>query len=378
MLSVPSRDGGSGTESHSTAGVPYNVQQLQSEFHALSPREAYRELCQRFQCRPISAVAAMFPDRIGEWNKTTELSFARLYVGPKGVRPVVELCKRLPDLKSLNFADNYLTNDSVYFITRMAIHHPSLERIELSDNEFISWTGGTYLAELVVRNTNVKEVGVRHTALPQPVAEAVFEQTRRNCVLAFHASGSTPRPSIHPAVIHLRAMKRYFKEVQQNGTVPAAALVDGLRERMRILGQERDFGAFTDDFFEQLRARAPQELITWEMFIVLLRLDGTEYDDVLIKKLQRVFMEFNMEPSAGMEGFIEARDLAAVHARLYGEPVSSEEAKHLCSLIGVDETMTIHWDEFLMIMYVRGPKETYNALSWTRTPLEHLKRVIFF
>ncbi|ORC89074.1 putative calpain-like cysteine peptidase [Trypanosoma theileri] len=378
MLSVASRDVSSGMESQSAVGTPYNVQQLQSEFHALTPREAYRELCQRFQCHPISAVAAMFPDRIGQWNETTELNFSRLYVGAKGVRPVVELCKRFPALKSLNFANNYLTNDSVYFITRMAMFHPALERIELSGNEFISWTGGTYLAELVVRNTNMKEVGVRRTSLPQPVAESVFEQTRRNCVLAFHASGGTPKPSVHPEVIHLRAMKRYFVEIQQNGTVPASALVDGLRERMRILGHERDFGTFTEEFLEQLKARAPQERLTWEMFIVLLRLDGSEYDDILIKKLQRVFLEFNMEPSEGMEGFIEARDLAAIHARLYGEPISSEEVKHLCSRIGLDETMTIQWDEFMMIMYIRGPKEMYDALSWTRTPLEHPKTALYF
>ncbi|RNF26031.1 putative calpain-like cysteine peptidase [Trypanosoma conorhini] len=354
---------------YTTAGQPYNVQQLQSEFHAISPAEAYAELCQRHQCHPIRAVAAMFSSVVGNWNATTTLNFSRLYVGPKGIRPVVEMCKRIPALASLNCANNYLTNDSVYFITRMAMFHPALERIELACNEFISWTGGTYLTELVVRNANIKEVGTRSTAIPTRVAEAVFEQTRRNCVLAAQASGRMPKPPTHPAVIHLRTLKRFFMERQENGTVPASVLADGFRERLRILGQERDIDNYTDDFYEKLRRGLPQDRIPWEAFVITLRMDGSLYDADLVKKIQRVFLEFNLEPAAGVEGFVEVRELAAMFARLYGEPPTPLERVNMYSYLGLDDTMTLRFDEFLPLMYVRGPKEKTLASGWQLTPL---------
>ncbi|KAF5221378.1 leucine-rich repeat-containing protein [Trypanosoma cruzi] len=354
---------------HTSAGQPYDVQQLQSEFHAISPAEAYGELCQRFQCHAIAAVAAMFPSGVGQWNGTTELNLSRLYVGPKGVRPVVEMCKRLPALRSFNCANNYLTNDSVYFITRMAMFHPALERIEVSYNEFISWTGGTFLTELVVRNTNIKEVGIRSTAIPTRVAEAVFEQTRRNCVLAYQAVGRMPKPTNHPAAIHLRTMKRFFMDIQENGTVPVSALVDGFRERLRILGQERDLSKYTESFFETLCRQVPQDRITWEAFILTLRMDGSLYDADFVKKVQRVFLEFNIEPSAGTEGFVEVRDLAAMFTRLYGEPPTPKELANMRSLLGLNDTMTLHWDEFLPLMYIRGPKDKCMAMGWNLSPL---------
>ncbi|KEG15426.1 putative calpain-like cysteine peptidase [Trypanosoma grayi] len=378
MHSTPASGGGVDMESYTAAGLSYNVQQLQAEFHVLSPCEAYKELCQRYQCRSITAVAAMFSSHVGQWNATTELNLSRSYVGPKGIRPVVELCKRLSALKSLNCADNYLTNDSVYFLTRMAMYHPALERIELSGNEFISWTGGTYLAELVVRNTNVKEVGMRRTAIPPRVAEAVFEQTRRNCVLACQAVGRLPKPSSHPSAIHLRAMKRFFLEMQEDGTVPATALVAGFRERLRILGRERDISMYTDAFFEDLCRRVPLKRIPWEAFLVTLRMDGGVYDADLVKELQRVFLEFNVEPTAGLEGFVEVRDLAAIHARLYGEPPTEEEVSSLRNQLGLDETMTLHWDEFLALMYSRGPRDKVNVVGWMLTPLGDTTAVLHF
>ncbi|ESL08989.1 hypothetical protein TRSC58_03298 [Trypanosoma rangeli SC58] len=362
---------------YTSAGQPYNVQQLQSEFHAISPAEAYGELCQRHQCHPITAVAAMFSNGVGNWNATTTLDFSRIYVGPKGIRPVVEMCKRLPALTLLNCANNYLTNDSVYFITRMAMFHPALERIELACNEFISWTGGTYLTELVVRNANIKEVGTRSTAIPTRVAEAVFEQTRRNCVLASQTVGRMPKPTNHPVAIRLRTMKRFFMERQENGTVPASVLAEGFREHLSILGQERDIGNYTPDFYEKLCQGLPQDRIPWEAFIITLQLDGSIYDADLVKKVQRVFLEFNLEPTAGTNGFVEVRDLAVMFTRLYGEPPTSAELANMYASLGLDDTMTLHWDEFLPLMYIRGPKENSLASAWQLTPL-HFPIMLYF
>lgn len=329
----------------------YNVQQLQAEFHVLPPSEAYRELCFRHQCKPINSVANLFSSCVGEWNVTTHLDFSQSYIGPKGVRPVVELCKRLPALKSFNCANNYLTNNAVYFISRMAAFHPSLERLELSFNEFISWTGGNFLYELTLCNSNIKEVGVLHTKIPPNVAEEIFRQSRCNCVLVYQAMGRPPKQSSHPEAIHLRAMKRFFNDMQENGTVPASALVEGHRERCRILGEAYDASKYTKAFYDELSSRLPQDNISWEAFIITLKLDGSVYNEEAVKKLRRLFLEFNMEPTAELDGFVEVRDLPAMCTRLNNEHAPSTVIKNMCDVLGLDDTMTLQWDEFLSLMY---------------------------
>ncbi|KAG8344563.1 leucine rich repeat [Trypanosoma vivax] len=357
---------------------PYNVEQLQAEFHVLSPRETYHELCHRSQCRPISTVALMFSPNIGQWNVTTNLDFSHSYIGPRGVRPVVEICKRLPALKSFNCANNYLTNDSVYYIMRMAIHHPALEHLELSGNAFISWTGGNFLVELSLRNNNIKEICILETAVPLEVSETIFKNTRRNCALAYQASGLPPKATSHPTAIHLRAMKRFFMDMQKDGTVHRSMLAEGYKERLRILGQEHSIASCSDTFFEEFCNRVPMEWIPWEAFVITVKLDGAVYDEEMVKNLRRVFLEFNVMPLLGVEGFVMVRDLAAVYTRLYGMRPTQEVMDDTYGVLGLDDTMTLHWDEFLVVLSSSVVRNNKYSMHLDLTPSNHSRSMLHF
>nr|CCC89272.1 unnamed protein product [Trypanosoma congolense IL3000] len=378
VLLSAKRDRKVANKSHPEADDSYNVQQLQGEFHVLPPCEAYRELCHRHQCKPINTVAKLFSSRIGEWNATTHLDFSRSYIGPKGVHPVVEMCKRLPALRVFNCADNYLTNNSVYLITRMAMFHPGLEQLELSGNEYISWTGGNFLSELALSNNNIREIGILHTTIPVDVAEDIFQQTRRNCVLSYQAMDRPPKPSRHPDAIYVRSMKRLFMEKQENGMAPASVLVDGHRERLRMFGMEHDITLYTETYYNDLCRRAPQDKISWEAFLIILMLDGSVYNEQVVKRLLNVFLEFNMEPKAGVEGFVDARDLAAIYARLYGERPSPSDVEKMYGVLELNDTMTLQWGEFLLLMYNRDVRDMSYSMNLRLTRAHHPTRMLHF
>lgn len=367
------------------ATKPYDVRQLQDEFHGFSPRETYVELCRGMGCNPISLVTRMLPGGVGAWDEVTVLDFSTTYVGRKGAGPVVELCCRLPRLRRLSLADNYLSNEAVWYIAQMAIHHPALVELDLSGNEFISWSGAMCLSELVLRNTRICYLGTRRTSIDANTVQGLFVQTRRNAVMMFAAAavaagetGVRAKPSEHPSAIHHRALHRFFNQVQINGTVPASFLVDGFNERMHILGRQRELSSVDEAFYEALQARAPMPHLPWEAFIVLLVIDGAQYNEELAVALRGVFEEFNLDPpSAGGQlveddGFVAVSELPAMFERLFSTPLSAKDAALLKEPLGLTEDMTMSWDEFFLIMYPRAARVGRKIVGMSQTPLPHV------
>lgn len=281
------------------SSVPYDVNKIKEEFHSFSPHDAYMELCYQQKVKVNREVAKIFPVALGRWEDVTRIDLSHTYVGPKGFEVILQMCKRLPSLTFLGAADHHLNNASVYALTCMALYHPSLAEIDLRGNRFISWSGGMWLTELAEKNTVVTSIQVSYTNIDHQRQEVLFEQTRLNAAIQFSIHG-TVNPPDQQHVIHVRAMKRFFAEIQdENGTVPLNAVIDGFQEYLRIMGRQQEIGNYTETFFQGLLARAPPSCarVDWNAFVILLFCPGASYDGQIRDVLRRAFLDFNVEES---------------------------------------------------------------------------------
>lgn len=317
--------------------LPYDVKKLREEFHSFSPRDAYFALCHQHHVKANKAVAQSFSTAVGMWEDITRIDLSRTYVGPKGFEVVLQMCRRLPNLTFLGAVDNHLTNESIYALAAMGLFHPSLAEIDLRGNRFISWSGATWLIELAQKNNALTSIQVAYTSVDLQHQEVLFEQTRINAAIQFSFHGSVVNPPDHPSVLHLRAMKRFFVDIQdENETIPVSAIKDGFHEYLRIIGRQHEIGNYTDTYFQELISRVPpgSNAIDWNAFVVLLFCPGAAYSAPLCELLQRVFLSFNVEESSRrlhhMSSFPATTSVAAAGLNGPKEPIV--QAKDLWSI----------------------------------------------
>ena len=288
-----------------------NASDLQLQFSSLAPCEAYSLICKRCGCKCIRSVSTALPATPSTWGTLTTLDLSRTYIGPRGVLPVAELCKVLGSLKSLLVADNYLDNQSVWWLSKMALFHPSLTRIDLSSNQSISWTGGMSLLDLACKNGAIASLDLSATSIMPSVLESIHAQLRRNAALfGSRRRTQVPTPCSHPITIRQRALKRFFREmlVQEKTSgeaLPRRYLADGLKEYWKLSGRESKINQRTTEFFDSLLKRAPSDAIEWEAFMILIMVEGVEYNSQLVQHLRDAFNQFDVDGA----GYVEVSDL---------------------------------------------------------------------
>lgn len=348
------------------AGQPYSCSELLVKYSTTNPRDMYTALCKKCGCKPISAVASRFPDKVGTWNQLDVIDVSKTYVGPKGIIPLIEICKLLPNVETLIFRDNYLNNEAIWYLSKMVMFHPSIKTLDLSRNA-ISWTSAMCLVELVTKNIQVGSVILSDTAIPQGIVEAIQAQVAKNASLGGRKQRRGPNPCNHPTTIRQRALKRYFNEISgKKDTVPRSRLSDGLKEMWKISGREREITQRTPLFYENFNKRAPNDEVDWETFLILVMLEDVQCNEAFVGKLRHIFQQFDIDCG----GFVEVRELKAMMTLLSPTltPPSAEELKLKLHFYDLDEQMTLTWDEFLLLMYDHGPVVGAKA-EMTRTPL---------
>lgn len=354
------------------ATEPYEVAAAQEAFAGCSPREAYGRICEHLHCTPVASVRAMLPRDVGAWDDVYSLDFARTYVGPKGAIAVVELCRCLPRLHTLSFADNYLSNDTVWHLVQMAVYHPALEHVDLSGNEFISWTGAMCLADLVLRNVNITHIDLRGATVAAEIVEAIHTQARANAALQFRQRGSQPCPPVHPAAVYIRTLKLLFLKYEELGQRDAALLETGFEELRRVSGRSNEVALDTDKFVATLKARMPPGDLTLEAFLILLLIEGSTYDVETVEKLKCVFLMYNVDATASdplRGGFVLAKFLADMLERIYGSRPSAADVATVQRRLALSSDTTLRWGEFLYLTYPRGPQPGDRLCGMTCTPL---------
>lgn len=353
-------------------GTAFNCTELQQQFFGMSARDVYALLCKRSGCEPVSSVLHMLPDKSGVWD-TVELDLSRTYIGHRGVVPLTELCKLLHKLKSLNLSNNFLTNKSVWHVCKMATFHPSIASIDLSRND-VSWTAGMCVLELVMRNPAVQTINVADTLIKPAVAEGIVAQIRRNGSTLHRKHGGDAIHTTHPMAIRLRALKRLFREAcarEQSDAVPKSFLVDGYKETMRLSGREKEFEQKSPAVLATFVARAPTDRVPWEHFMLLVMNDEITINQPLIEKLRAAFRKHDTDRS----GVVELSALREIMEAVNEAPVADVEVESKLAFYSADSTMTLSWDEFLLMMYDRGPVVGEKMPVLSATPLVHLKSV---
>lgn len=353
------REFGIGLGLLSPIGQPYSAAEIHTKFPSTTPQELYGYLCKSCKCKVIPSVAMMFPDTQNSWGTVTHVDLSTSYVGPKGVVPVIELCKALPNVTSVALRDNYLTNESIWHLCKMALYHPSLSTLDLGKNP-ISWAGAMCLVELVTRNHHVTDVQLGSTSIPPNVAEAIGAQALKNASLGACRTRNGINPCNHPTTIRQRALKRYFhdtlaRERQQGDTptVPKGRLAEGLKELWRISGREREVTQRTPLFYENFVNRASQDDVGWDEFFLLIMLEDVRFNKEFVDRLKAVFEQFDIDSG----GYVEVRALRSLMTALSPtqSPPSAEELQAKMRFYDLDDNMTLGWDEFLLLMYDHGP-----------------------
>jgi hypothetical protein len=360
----------------SEPGHSYSPADLQRQFVGMSVRDVYALLCRRNNCRVISSVIEQLPEKPGVWE-LQQLDLERTYVGHRGVVPVIELCKLLHKLQSISFANNFLTNKSVWFACQMLMFHPTVSTVSFASND-ISWTAGMCILELVTRNANIRSVDVTETLFQPKVTQAILAQVRRNI------AGSTGKeqkkrsqassPINHARAVRIRALKRLFRDlVSKKGNpadqkVPRECVIEGLRAQANLSGRERELEQRGGEYLKAIVSRAPADHIDWEAFLLVVLFPEIPFRKEHVDSLRKLFNSVNSDGS----GYVFVSEIPAMLAAVLGHPPTPEEVHSKMAYFGLsqdDNVTTMTFDEFLVLVCEHGPEIGEHLTNVTKTPI---------
>lgn len=353
-------------------GQAFNCAELQQQFFGMSARDVYALLCKRSGCEPITAVSKLLPEKSAVWD-TEELDLSRTYVGHRGVVPLTELCKLLHRLTTINLSNNYLTNKSVWHVCKMATFHPSLRTVDLSKND-VSWTAGMCVLELAVRNPAISTVNLDDTLIKPKVVDSITQQIRRNAFSGNKHHRRGPSATNHPTTVRMRALRRLFRDACQregskDGRLPRQCLVEGYLELLRLSGREHEKNQRSPAFFEAFAKRAKTDTVDWEQFMLLVMLEDATFEPSLVEQLRGVFNQYDPDGA----GYVELCDLEGILQAVTGSTPTAAEVQSKLAFYAADATMTVTWEEFLLLMYDRGPVVGESASFASQTPMKRAK-----
>ena len=107
--------------------------------------------------------------------------------------------------------------------------------------------------------------------------------------------------------------------------------------------------------------------------MVLVMLEDVSYDNKQVEQLKSIFTKFDTD-GGGYVTFSELPDMMAqFHHNVFPTP---EEIQAKMLYYAADETMTMTWDEFLLLMYDHGPVVGELSSFHTHTPLKKNRRAL--
>eukprot|EP00796_Vickermania_ingenoplastis_P009135 gene9135-6422_t len=134
--------------------------------HSKQPslREMYLKSCSENGIHPNSGIVAMLPEKPATPFYSDILDVSNNYLGDKGMLPIIAVASKISGLRSLVIRENGLRNKSVQALCTMALKHPSLEHIDLSDN-YISDGAGVSIEMMLRGNRRIVDVVIDNTKI---------------------------------------------------------------------------------------------------------------------------------------------------------------------------------------------------------------------
>ena len=125
----------------------------------VSLQDVYTGACRKWGRRVDTRILAALPAALGGYEVVTTLDFSGAYIGTAGFAPLLALVICCERLETLILHSLGLRPPDIEQILEAAIRHPSLCRIDLSQNEI-----GTTVAKMALRtlqlNRNIEEIRV--------------------------------------------------------------------------------------------------------------------------------------------------------------------------------------------------------------------------
>lgn len=134
--------------------------------HSKQPslREVYLKSCSENGIHSNSGITAILPEKPATPFYSDTLDVSNNYLGDKGMLPIIAVAAKISGLRSLVMRENGMRNKSVQALCAMALKHPCLEHIDLSDN-YIS-EGAAISIEMLLRgNRHIIDVGIENTKI---------------------------------------------------------------------------------------------------------------------------------------------------------------------------------------------------------------------
>eukprot|EP00759_Apiculatamorpha_spiralis_P000960 PhF_6_TR10380/c0_g1_i3/m.16181 len=125
-----------------------------------SMEELYSYYCRRSDCKPNTK----FLQLLSSSGPIEVFDFSDNYVGPKGLEPVIETARINVHLKTLNLSYNWLDRDCISKVVTMAVRHPSLTSLDISNNPLHA-SSSQPLLYLARSNLNIISINVAGTEL---------------------------------------------------------------------------------------------------------------------------------------------------------------------------------------------------------------------
>ncbi|CBZ28881.1 putative calpain-like cysteine peptidase [Leishmania mexicana MHOM/GT/2001/U1103] len=162
-----------------------------SYYIGYSQREIYKKRCSELGCACNSAVVRLLSDVPGEVTGLTSLDLSRNFLGRKGIIPLLDVIESAVQLRSLDLRDQQLSDDTVAVICARLRQHPSLLKLNLSNNP-ITLASSSALLELANQNSVVQYIFLDNTLVRPSMVTAIEVQLEKNRELVRAASAVLP------------------------------------------------------------------------------------------------------------------------------------------------------------------------------------------
>lgn len=168
-----------------------------SYYTGFSLREVYKKRCADLQCAANSAVVRVLSDVPDDFTSLTSLDLSRNFLGTKGVIPLLDVVECAKSLRSLDLRHQELGNEAVAVICARLRRHPSLQKLNISDNA-ITLAVATDLLELAKNSPALQYIFLERTLVRPSMVTVIEVQLEKNRRLA--AGPVSPTHATSPTV----------------------------------------------------------------------------------------------------------------------------------------------------------------------------------
>ena len=165
-----------------------------AKYVGMALKEVYAFACDEFHLKRNSRFYSELPASADAVDTVREIDVSKNYIGPKGLRALLEVVRSCPRLHTLVLRDQQLSKEAVLTLCDALVSHPALRTLDLRQNP-ITIDGGRHLFDLVQCNPRIEQVMLENTEVKDSLITAINARTARNRqhnarLEALHGSGS--------------------------------------------------------------------------------------------------------------------------------------------------------------------------------------------